>query len=114
MEGLAVAEPIEIAPIIRDLLRIAKVAIPPKIYAEDPRVTRATALLKSIETGRSPSRTPNVASRPSTLDVMAMVLQRPVEESFVGISFVADLPWDVVEALAFSASSSSASPTRRC
>lgn len=57
------------------------------------------APLKSIEMGRSPSRTPNVASRPPTLDVMAMTLRRQVEESFAGISFVVDLPWDVVEAL---------------
>lgn len=87
------------AKIVRDLLVIAKVAMPPKLYAEDPRVTRATALLKSLEAGLSSSRTPNLASRPPASDVTAMAVRRPVEESRDGISFVVDLPWDLVEAL---------------
>lgn len=73
--------------------------MPPKLYAEDPRVKRASALLKSLETGLSPSRTPNAASRPPSFDIIGMTLQRPVEQHQSGISFLTDLPWDVVAAM---------------
>lgn len=89
----------ETAKIIRDLLRIAKVAMPPKLFGEDPRVTRAIALLASLETGLFPSRAPNVSSRPPGFDVTVLAAKRAVEESAAGISFVVDLPWDIAAAL---------------
>ena len=88
----------ELAKVIRDLLRIAKVAMPPKTFGEDPRVTAATAVLESLE-GRSSARVPNVTSRPPQLDIARLAQRRAVEESAAGIAFMMDLPWDLVEAM---------------
>jgi len=83
---------------MRDLLRIAKVAMPPKVFGEDPRVTTATAVLETLE-GRTLGRTPNVTSRPPKLDVARLAQRRAVEESAAGITFTMELPLDLVEAM---------------
>lgn len=92
------ATPGEIVKVLRDLLVVAKVAMPPGLYPQDPRIAAGTALLKSMEQGASSFRTPNTSVRPPTFDVTALALSRPVEESKFGISFVVDVPWDLVEA----------------
>jgi hypothetical protein len=53
-----------LAKLIGDLLDIAKVAMPPKLYAEDPRVKRASAYLVAL--GRKPDehRVPNTGPDP--------------------------------------------------
>jgi hypothetical protein len=88
----------ELSKIIADLLRIAKVAMPPKLYAEDPRVVLASALLGEINATAPTARAPTVPRpagfRTSTLDV------RPVEQSASGLSCVIDLPGDLAEAVA--------------
>jgi len=89
----------ETAKVIRDLLRIAKVAMPPKLYAEDPRVIVATAALSELEAGVSPARPPNLTSRPPKFDPLALSRTRPIEQSAAGISFLTDLPWDLVSAM---------------
>ncbi len=89
----------ELAKVIRDLLRIAKVAMPAKVFGEDPRVTYATALLSRLEYPASSARPPNVTSQPPRIDVAALAQRRAVEESASGISFVAELPWDLVGAM---------------
>lgn len=92
--------PGEIAKVIRDLLVVAKVAMPPNLYAQDPRIVTATNMLRSLERGVSAHRPPNSSDRPPNFDVTALALARPVEESKYGISFVVDLAWDVVAASA--------------
>lgn len=94
------ATPGETAKVIRDLLVVAKVAMPPSLYAQDPRVAAATTMLRSLEQGISAHRPPNSSDRPPDFDVAALALSRPVEESKYGISFVVDLSWDLVEASA--------------
>ena len=88
----------ELAKVMRDLLRIAKVAMPPKVFGEDPRVTSAMAVIESLE-GRAPSRLPNVTSLHPRLDITRLTQRRAVEESATGIAFVMELPWDLVEAM---------------
>lgn len=90
--------PGELAKVIRDLLVVAKIAMPPNLYAQDPRIATAAALLKRIEQGISPSRPPNTSGKPAGFDVTALAKSRAVEESTEGISFVVDMPWDLVEA----------------
>lgn len=89
----------ETAHILRDLLRIAKLAMPPKLFAEDPRVIRAMALLKLLETGHSPSRPPNASGPSPGFDIAALATRRAVDQSAAGVSFVLDLPWELVNAL---------------
>ena len=89
----------EIGKIIRDLLRIAKVAMPSDLYDQDPRVVTAIAAVRMIEAGVSPSRPPNVSSRAPSIDVAQLATMRPVEMSAAGLSFVLDLPWDLVDPL---------------
>jgi hypothetical protein len=89
----------ETAKIIRDLLQIAKVAMPGKLYDEDPRVATAAALLGQWETGVSPARAPNVTSRPPNFDITALAQTRAVEQSASGIAFLVELPWDIVRGL---------------
>ena len=84
---------------LRELLTIAKVAMPPKLFGQDPRVSRGIALMKELEAGLSPSRPPQVASRPPKLDIAVLASRRAVAETSKGISFVTDLPWDLVDGL---------------
>ena len=95
---MAAIDQSEISKIITDLLRIAKVAMPPKLYAEDPRIVLAGALLAEIYAAAPSARVPSVPRaagfRTSTLDV------RPVEQSASGLSLIVDLPWDLAEATA--------------
>jgi hypothetical protein len=86
------------AKVIRDLLVVAKVAMPPSLYAQDPRVSAAASLLRLIEGVGSSSRVPNTSTRPPAFDVNRIAGFRPIEESGSGISFVVDMSWDVVEA----------------
>ncbi len=86
--------------VIRDLLVVAKVAMPPRLYAQDPRLAAASSMLRSLEQGISAHRPPNSSDRPPDFDVTALALSRPVEESKYGISYVVDLSWDLVEASA--------------
>src|SRR3569832_1683656 len=88
----------EIAKTIRDLLVIAKVAMPPNLFAQDPRVIVAMAVLKELD-GSSVTRPPNITSRPPQFAVAALAQHRPVEGSSTGISFLCDLPWDLVTGL---------------
>ena len=88
------------ALVVRELLTIAKVAMPPKLFGQDPRVSRGIALMKELEAGLSSSRPPQVTSRPPKLDIAVLASRRAVAETGKGISFVTDLPWDLVEALA--------------
>jgi hypothetical protein len=92
------ATPGELAKTIRDLLVVARVAMPPSLYAQDPRISTAAALLKRIEQGSSSSRPPNTSVKPAGFDVTALAVSRAVEESREGISFVVDMSWDLVEA----------------
>jgi hypothetical protein len=96
---MAAISPNETAKIIRDLLRIAKVAMPGHLYDEDPRVLVARAALRELETNSSTGRPPNVTSRSPALDVAKLAPNRSVEMSSTGISFVFDVPWDLVDAL---------------
>ena len=73
--------------------------MPPKLFGEDPRVSRGIALMKEMEAGLSASRPPQVTSRPPKLDIAVLASRRAVAETGKGISFVTDLPWDLVEAL---------------
>ena len=89
----------ELARVLRDLLVIAKVAMPPKLFGEDVRVTRAVSLIKTLETGGTSARPPNAVGRPPKLDVSVLASKRAVAENGRGISFVTELPWDLVEGL---------------
>lgn len=92
------ATPGEVAKVLRDLLVVAKVAMPPSLYSQDPRISSAASLLKRIEQGGSPGRVPNTSVKPPGFDVTALAVSRAVEESKDGISFVVDMSWDLVEA----------------
>ena len=89
----------ETAKIIRDLLRIAKVAMPGDLYDQDPRVLVAVAALKDLEGSASPARPPNLTSRAPALDTATVAVRTPVELSSAGASFVLELPWDIVDGL---------------
>ncbi|MBL8597370.1 MAG: hypothetical protein JNL14_06495 [Devosia sp.] len=78
--------PGEVGKVLRDLLVVAKIAMPPKLYSQDPRIAAASSLLKRIEQGASPSRPPNIASRPPSFDASAVAGCRASEESKDGIS----------------------------
>jgi hypothetical protein len=52
----------EISKIITDLLRIAKVAMPPKLYAEDRRVVTAEPLLAETKVKTPSARVSNGAA----------------------------------------------------
>ena len=92
------ATPGELAKVLRDLLVVAKIATPPSLYAQDPRISSAAMLLKRMEHGTSQARVPNSSSKPPGFDVTALAVARAVEESKDGISFVVDMSWDLVEA----------------
>jgi hypothetical protein len=96
MDGIS---QIEAAKIIRDLLRIAKAAKPGQLYDEDPGVLVARAALEELETAASPARPPNLTSRAPALDVTRLAPSRPVEMSSIGVSFVLEIPWPLVDAL---------------
>jgi hypothetical protein len=85
--------------IIRDLLRIAKVAMPGRLYDEDPRVLVARAALREMEESGAPARPPNLTSRSPTVNLSTLPPDRAVEMSARGASFVIELPWDIVDAL---------------
>lgn len=89
----------DLAKIIRDLLRIAKVAMPDDLYWRDPRVLAAAAALRGLEAGVSPDRPPNVASRFATIDPARLSQKTAVELSTRGVAFVVTLPWEVVGGL---------------
>ena len=89
----------ELASVLRDLLVIAKVAMPPKLFSEDVRVTRALSLIKTLETGETSARPPNAVGRPPKLDISVLGSKRAVAESGRGISYVTELPWNLVEGL---------------
>ena len=85
----------DLRAIITDLLRIAKVAMPPKLFAEDPRIIRAFEALAELDGPGSSVRVPNVPASPAA----RLAEFRAVEESRDGLSFITDLPWDLVDAL---------------
>lgn len=89
----------ETAKIIRGLLRIAKVAMPGNLYDQDPRVLIARAALNELEDSAFPARPPSTTSRMPALDVSELTPNVAVEMSATGMSFVLNLPWDLIEAL---------------
>ena len=89
----------ETAKVIRDLLRIAKVAMPGNLNDEDPRVRIARATLMELESSSSPARPPSTTSRTPGLDVSRLPPNVAVEISATGMSFVFELPWDLVDGL---------------
>ena len=93
------ADASETARVIRDLLVIAKVAMPPKLFGEDPRVTRAIALLALLVPSSPGSRVPNASPRPAGFELAVLASRRVVEESKDGVAFIAELRWDLLEAL---------------
>jgi hypothetical protein len=82
-----------VARIVEDLIRIAKVAMPPKLFDEDPRVKKAQALLVSLGRPSPPGRAPNTG--PDELEAIlgAIVDIRPVDASTIV------LDWDLVEGI---------------
>lgn len=96
---MAAISPDEAAKIIRDLLRIAKVAMPGHLPDEDPRVLVVRAAPQELEASSSTGRSLHTTSRARALDVARLVPKQPVEMSSTGISFVLDVPRDLVDAL---------------
>jgi hypothetical protein len=64
----------EVVRTLTELLTIAKVAMPDEVYAIDPRIARANALLANLQAGGA-LRVPKVEKRiPDELDkVIAMI-----------------------------------------
>jgi hypothetical protein len=85
------------AKIIRELLRIAKVAMPPDLYHQVPRVLTAMAALKEMESSPTAARPPNITGRLPSLNPGS---DKALEMSPKGVSFVFDIPWDLAEPLA--------------
>jgi hypothetical protein len=99
MNMMGTMNPNETAKIIRDLLRIAKVAMPTNLYADDPRVLAGVALVRNIERGERAARPPSVTSRLQSFDLTELSRKTAVEMSNEGVRFVTTLPWDVSDAL---------------
>lgn len=84
----------EIASIVEDLLRIAKVAMPPDLFLEDPRVKKARALLVSLGRPSSPARPPNVGTDARLEEPIGQIPDaRPVNAAQMV------LEWDLVDAV---------------
>lgn len=77
--------------LIDDLLTIAKVAMPPKLYAEDPRIKRARAYLIALGERPDGHRVPNTGPDPLEALIGEIVDLRPVN----GSRMVLD--WDLVD-----------------
>jgi hypothetical protein len=84
----------EIATIVESLLRIAKVAMPPDLFLEDPRVKKARALLVSLGRPSSPARPPNVGTDARLEEPIGQIPDaRPVNAAQMV------LEWDLVDAV---------------
>ena len=82
----------ELASIIRDLVRIAKVAMPPDLFMRDPRVMKANAYLVALG-DPSHGRPPNTG-----LDALATLLPELVDlRPIDGSKMILD--WDLVDPL---------------
>lgn len=81
----------DIAKIVDDLVTIAKVAMPPDLFIQDPRVTRAKALLVSLGRPSSPARPPNVGT---DAELEALVAQIP--DAYPMGATKMNLDWDLV------------------
>ena len=88
--------PSEQAKVVTDLLRIARVAMPPDLFEQDIRVRRALEMLAELEGPGNSIRVPN---HPPRSHAQRLAELRPVEESSDRLSFVTDLEWDLVLAV---------------
>ena len=70
----------EVVRVVRDLMVIAKVEMPPGLFAGGPRLMRARALLELAERTLPGQRPPNVTRRPLDLDLHVLASKRAVEE----------------------------------
>lgn len=86
----------EQAKAIANLLRIARVAMPPDLFEQDIRVRRGLELLKQLE---GPGNSVRVPNHPPKSHAQRLAELRPVEESSDRLSFVTDLRWDLVLAV---------------
>ena len=82
--------PSEQAKVVTDLLRIARVAMPPDLFEQDIRVRRALDM---------PGNSIRVPNHPPRSHAQRLAELRPVEESSDRLSFVTDLEWDLVLAV---------------
>jgi hypothetical protein len=80
-----------LARLIDDLLEIAKVAMPPKLFAEDPRVKRAKGYLVALGKKPEQTRVPNTGPDPLEELIGDVVDLRAVD----GTEMVLD--WDLVD-----------------
>lgn len=80
-----------LAKLIRDLLEIAKVAMPPKLFSEDPRVKRAKAYLVALGQEPDDHRVPNTGPDPLEKLIGEIVDLRPVNASRMV------LDWDLAD-----------------
>ena len=83
-----------IAKIVDDLVTIAKVAMPPDLFIQDPRVNRAKALLVSLGRHSSPARPPNVGT---SADLQSLL--EPIQDGRPLDAANMMLGWDLVDAV---------------
>lgn len=83
----------DVAGIVEDLIRIAKVAMPPDLFEEDPRVRRAKGLLVSLGAPSRHARAPNVGLEELEAILGPILDLRPVDASQMV------LDWDLVDAV---------------
>lgn len=84
----------DIAKIVGDLVTIAKVAMPPNLFLEDPRVKKAKALLVSLGRPSSSARPPNIGTDADLEALVGPIVDiRPVDATQMV------LDWDLVDAV---------------
>lgn len=84
----------DIAKIVEDLITIAKVAMPPNLFLEDPRIKKGKALLVSLGRPSSPARPPNIGTDAELEALVGPILDlRPVDATQMV------LDWDLVDAV---------------
>lgn len=93
---LSMMTQVEQAKAVANLLRIARVAMPPDLFEQDIRVRHGLELLAHLE---GPGNSVRVPNHPPKSHAQRLAELRPVEESSDRLSFITDLEWELVLAV---------------